>query len=127
MPVKQTQLPLLAGKFSTQMGSLAQSAPRFPFFAAREGALLAFFPALGLVFFGLRVAPFFTFLTAPAAALLAAFFGVPLDFFFFFFKVLLLSSSHLPGKALLLALEFLGPFLLDAQGTYGFEDFINRW
>jgi hypothetical protein len=61
-------------------------------------ALFPFFPALGFVFFGLLAGPFLTFFVAPAATLLAAFFGVPLDFFFFFFKVLLLSSSHLAEK-----------------------------
>jgi hypothetical protein len=98
MPVKHTWLLLLVVKFWVQMGWLLPFAVCFPFFAGVNGALFPFFPALGFVFFGLLAGPFLTFFVAPAATLLAAFFGVPLDFFFFFFKVLLLSSSHLAEK-----------------------------
>jgi hypothetical protein len=113
MPVKQIWLWLLAVKFATQMGWVMVSAVGFPLVAADEGDLLAFFPALGFVFFGLAEVPFFvfifTFFAAPVAAVLAAFFGVALDFFFcFFFKVLLLSSGH-PMKSVNLTLKLLGP------------------
>jgi hypothetical protein len=87
MPVKHTQLLLAASKFWTQMASLAQSAVRFPFFAVLDGAFFPFFPGLRFVFFDLLADPFLTFFMPPEAALLAAFFGVPRDFFFFFFKV----------------------------------------
>jgi len=69
------------------MGCVLPFAVRFAFITARDGAFFPFFPVLGFVFFGLLADTFFTFLMAPGAALLAAFFGVPPDFFFFFFKV----------------------------------------
>ena len=71
-----------------------------PFFAvaALDDAFLPFFPA-ALVFFGLLDDPLFTFFMVPVAARLAAFFGLPLDFFFFFFKVQLLSSRRLARYA----------------------------
>lgn len=95
MPVKQTHPLLLIGKLLTQMGSLMQSAVRFPFFGAVDGAFLPFLPGSAFVFFGLVSDPLFIFFMAPVPALLAAFLGLPLDLFFFFFKVLLLSSNHL--------------------------------
>jgi hypothetical protein len=94
MPVKHTQLLLDAGKLLTQIGSLGQSAVRMPFFAVLDGVFFRLVLEIGFVFRGLLADPFLTFFLAPVAALRAAFFEAPLDFFFFFFKILLLSSRH---------------------------------
>lgn len=95
MSVKHTQLLLLAEKLCTQTSWSAQPAVCLPFFTPVDGAFVASFLVLGFAFFGLLIRPFFTFFMGPEAALRAAFFGVPFDFFFFFFKVLLLSTGDL--------------------------------
>src|SRR5579863_5544305 len=119
MPVKQTWLLLLAGKFATQMGWLVASAVLFPLFVVVEGDILPFLPALGFVFLGLLAGPFFTFFTAPVAALLAAFFGVPLDFFFFFFKFCSFRLVTQTKSVNAQIRNSRGPFLRGAQRTYG--------
>jgi hypothetical protein len=102
---------LVAEKFSTQIGSSAQSAVRFAFLAELAGALFPTFPVFGLAFFELRAVLRFTFFAALVADRLAAFFGAALDFFFFFFKVLLLSRSRLDKKASNTTQTFKGPVL----------------
>src|SRR5579872_638103 len=109
------------------MGWLLPFAVRFAFFVARDGAFFPFFPALGFAFFGLADGRFAAFLTLPVAALLAAFFGEPLDFFFFFFKVLLLWTSYCLKCVDTHLIILRARSVRGAHGIYGCEDFINCW